>query len=82
MNKGITSSSCLTYATTPISAGTIDDTVDERLRDKVTALSTLMKDPALVRLALPDPDEVSSEDRNIWAEDDLQLVLSHVNNAS
>ncbi|BCJ70680.1 DNA helicase [Catellatospora sp. IY07-71] len=37
-----------------LSAGTIDDAVDARLRDKVEALARLMDDPGLVQVALPD----------------------------
>ena len=39
-----------------VSRDTIDESVDSRLREKVTALSVLMRDPELVRVALPEPD--------------------------
>jgi SNF2 family DNA or RNA helicase len=39
-----------------ISRGTIDELVDDRLREKVIALSELVGDPELVSVALPEPD--------------------------
>ncbi|MBF6183327.1 DEAD/DEAH box helicase [Nocardia otitidiscaviarum] len=64
----------LTRFTLLLSQGTIDETVDGRLREKVTALSKLMDDPGLVKVALPEPD-VQTEERAV-AEDDLSAVLS------
>lgn len=59
-----------------LSENTIDQTVDERLRDKVRALSTLMNDPGLVRVALPEMDEV--HDERPAFEDDLSAVTAHL----
>jgi SNF2 family DNA or RNA helicase len=39
-----------------ISRGTIDELVDDRLREKVIALAELVGDPDLVSVALPEPD--------------------------
>ncbi|WP_281662838.1 DEAD/DEAH box helicase [Paraburkholderia fungorum] len=72
----------LTKFTLLISEGTIDENVDGRLADKVRALSELMGDPALVRLALPDPDDAMAVGSEPPAEDDLQSVLAHVIDAS
>lgn len=47
----------LTRFTLLISQGSIDDTVDGRLVDKVEALARLMDDPGLVSIALPSADE-------------------------
>ncbi|MBB1018112.1 DEAD/DEAH box helicase [Dietzia sp. DQ11-71] len=46
-----------TRFTVLVSRGTIDESVDSRLRDKVTALAGLMNDPGLVTIALPQNDE-------------------------
>jgi SNF2 family DNA or RNA helicase len=59
-----------------LSENTIDQTVDERLRDKVRALSKLMNDPGLVRVALPESDEV--HDERPAFEDDLSAVTAHL----
>ncbi len=40
-----------------ISEGSIDHVVDQRLREKVVALSILMNDPGLVDVALPEEDD-------------------------
>lgn len=40
-----------------VSEESIDETVNERLREKVAALAVLMNDPGLVRFALPESDE-------------------------
>lgn len=58
-----------------VSEDTIDETVDERLRDKVRALSRLMNDPGLVRVALPESDEVHNE-RPAF-EDDVSAIMAH-----
>jgi SNF2 family DNA or RNA helicase len=39
------------------SENSIDESVDSRLEEKVRALATLMNDPGLVQVALPEPDE-------------------------
>ena len=66
----------LTRFTLLISAGTIDDTVDGRLVDKVVALSTLMNDPGLVQIALPAPDE--GEGGLPAFDDDVLAVANHL----
>ena len=63
-----------------ISQGTIDDTVDGRLIEKVSALSVLMDDPGLVDIALPMPDEGVAGEPVV--EDDFQAVLSHMASAN
>ncbi|WP_327141286.1 DEAD/DEAH box helicase [Nocardia sp. NBC_01327] len=64
----------LTHFTLLLSRGTIDELVDGRLREKVVALSKLMDDPGLVKVALPEPD-IHVEERAV-AEDDAAAVLS------
>ena len=66
----------LTRFTLLLSGGTIDDSVDGRLREKVTALSRLMNDPGLVRLALPEPEEGDADPPT--HDDDLHAVVAHV----
>ncbi len=65
----------VTTFTLLISRGTIDETVDARLIEKVEALSTLMDDPGLVQVALPSADE--GEDGTPVFEDDMTAVLAH-----
>lgn len=72
----------LTRFTILTSANTIDETVGGRLIDKVTAMSILMGDPGLVRLALPDFDEALVEGIEPAKDDDLISVFKHLNNAS
>lgn len=60
------------------SAGSIDESVDGRLREKIIALSKLMGDPGLVRLALPDSDEETPEGAAV-ATDDFQALKAHLN---
>ena len=59
-----------------MSEGSIDETVDGRLRDKVIALSRLMDDAGLVRAALPEADEGAPEAPAFV--DDMEAVLSHM----
>lgn len=66
----------LTRFTLLISAGTIDDSVDGRLVDKVTALARLMDDPGLVQVALPSADEGVGGTPAF--NDDLQAVIAHL----
>ncbi|AOX18872.1 DEAD/DEAH box helicase [Kozakia baliensis] len=66
----------LTRFTLLISAGTIDDSVDGRLVDKVTALARLMDDPGLVQIALPSADEGVGGTPAF--NDDLQAVIAHL----
>lgn len=69
----------ITKFTVLTSIGTIDDSVDCRLRDKVHALSKLMDDPGLVQVALPEPDE-GDVGAPVHA-DDLQALLAHLSGA-
>lgn len=66
----------LTRFTLLISAGTIDDAVDSRLYEKVSALAALMNDPGLVQIALPAADE--GEDGAPAFEDDYSAVAEHL----
>ena len=66
----------LTQFTILASAGTIDDSVDSRLRDKVIALSRLMNDEGHVQVALPESDE-GEVDPPAFA-DDASAVMHHL----
>jgi hypothetical protein len=69
----------LTRFTLLMSVASIDESVDVRLRDKVSALSLLLDDPGLVRIALPSEDEDSGDGANEPAfQDDLEAVRDHV----
>jgi len=70
----------VTNFTSLVSEYSIDETVDIRLRDKVTALSRLLDDPGLVKVALPDPEENASDQRPLF-EDDLSAIISHIRGA-
>lgn len=70
----------ITKFTLLISEGTIDETVDQRMVEKVSALATLMNDPNLVDIALPSPDE--GLDGAPAASDDTELVLNHLKMAN
>jgi SNF2 family DNA or RNA helicase len=59
-----------------LSEESIDEAVDSRLREKVSALATLMDDPDLVRIALPEPDE--HRDGSPIFDDDADAVIAHV----
>jgi SNF2 family DNA or RNA helicase len=67
----------VTKFTLLISDGTVDQTVDSRLRTKVQALSMLMNDPGLVRVALPDVDECLDENEPAF-NDDVETVTEHI----
>jgi hypothetical protein len=67
----------VTKFTLLISDGTVDQTVDNRLRTKVQALSMLMNDPGLVRVALPDVDEFLDENEPAF-NDDVETVTEHI----
>lgn len=66
----------ITTFTILLSSGSIDQSVDGRLREKVTALSRLMNDPGLVQVALPEPDE-KHQASAVFA-DDMQAVAAHL----
>jgi SNF2 family DNA or RNA helicase len=69
----------ITRFTYLLSKDSIDDAVDNRLRDKVNALATLMNDPDLVRIALPEPDE--HRDGSPIFDDDADAVVAHLRTA-
>ena len=62
-----------------LSEESVDDVVDTRLREKVSALATLLDDVGLVRVALPESDEGDYDPPAF--EDDLGAVVAHVGNA-
>lgn len=62
------------------SQGSIDESVEKRLRDKVRALSRLMDDPGLVRVSLPEPDEGHAGPPAF--ADDMKAVLAHIDGVS
>lgn len=62
----------LTRFTLLLSRGTIDESVDGRLRDKIEAMAKLMNDPGLVSVSLPEPDEHAGG--AAAADDDMQVV--------
>ncbi|MCT9931450.1 DEAD/DEAH box helicase [Planotetraspora sp. A-T 1434] len=66
----------ITRFTILLSEGTIDQTVEGRLREKIVALSRLMDDPGLVQVALPEPDEDASDQP--VASDDVVALISHL----
>lgn len=59
-----------------LSRDSIDESVDSRLREKVNVLSTLMRDPGLVRVALPEMDEVDVEEA--VEESDAWVLQKHL----
>lgn len=66
----------VTRFTLLISANSIDESVDGRLREKVTAMSKLMDDPGLVRIALPAADEGGGGTPAF--ADDYKAVAAHL----
>lgn len=66
----------LTRFTLLLSSGSIDKSVDGRLREKVIALAKLMNDPGLVRVALPESDEDHNDPPAF--HDDMQAVAAHL----
>lgn len=69
----------LTRYTLLLSKDSIDEAVNDRLREKVVALATLMNDSGLVQVALPEPD-VGHRDQPAFA-DDMHAVVAHFDNA-
>lgn len=66
-----------------VSETSIDDSVDQRLRDKVFALSRLMDDPGLVQVALPNDEmaeDVNGDDERLDNIDqpDIDAVIQHL----
>jgi SNF2 family DNA or RNA helicase len=64
----------LTRFTVLLSENSIDEDVDGRLREKITALAKLMNDPGLVRVSLPEPD--LHYDGAAIAEDDMAVIAA------
>lgn len=63
-----------TRVTFLVSAGTIDEVVDARIRVKAERLSALLSDPNLVEMTLPDEDSYGN-----WIEEgDLTALFSHL----
>jgi hypothetical protein len=61
-----------------VSAGTIDETVDDRVRVKAERLSEMLSDPNLVTMALPDEDAYGS-----WVDaDDIDALFAHLSGDS
>lgn len=57
-----------------VSEGTIDETVDSRVRIKAERLSEMLSDPNLVTMALPDEESYGS-----WIEDeDVGALFAHL----
>lgn len=57
-----------------VSAGTIDETVDDRVRVKAERLSEMLSDPNLVTMALPDEEAYGN-----WIDaDDLDALFAHL----
>lgn len=66
----------LTTFTILTSIGTIDETVDQRLREKITALAALLDDPGLVEVSLPDEEEPFSAPP--VEDSDLEALVRHL----
>lgn len=61
-----------------VSNGTIDETVDGRVRIKAERLSEMLSDPNLVTMALPDEEAYGS-----WIDDDdLDALFAHLERGS
>lgn len=67
-----------TRITLLITAGTIDERVDNRVASKTRRLAGLLDDPNLVRLALPDEEDYGSP---LEEPDDLEEILAHLREA-
>ena len=57
------------------STGTIDETIDQRLRIKAERLSVMLEDEDLVTMALPDEEEGYGE---IIDVDDFEELYGHL----
>lgn len=62
-----------------LSAGSIDQLVDRRLREKVTALSVLMDDPGLVDVSLPEVDGDDGAGDSALESSDIDAITVHLN---
>ncbi len=65
----------VTRMTFLVSVGTIDETVDQRLRIKAERLSQMLDDEDLVAMALPDEEEGYGE---VIDPDDLEVLFGHL----
>ncbi len=65
----------VTRMTFLVSVGTIDETVDERLRIKSVRLSQMLEDPDLVTMALPDEETGYGE---MIESDDVESLFEHL----
>lgn len=61
------------------SEGSIDLLVDQRLREKIIALSVLMNDPGLVEVSLPEVDDGIVSDDQIFESSDTETIARHLN---
>ncbi len=69
----------LTRFTLLVSNASVDETVDGRLRDKVSGLAVLLDDPGLVQVALPAEDDDGDDGASEPAfPDDLAAVRDHL----
>ena len=63
-----------TRITSLVSAGTVDEIIDQRVRTKAERLSLMLSDPNLTVMALPDPDDYGQ-----WVEtNDLDELFLHL----
>jgi SNF2 family DNA or RNA helicase len=61
-----------------VSRGTVDETVDDRVRVKASRLSQMLSDPNLVTMALPDEDAYGE-----WIDaDDVDALFAHLDGDS
>ena len=67
-----------TQFTILMSDGTIDQTIDRQLREKILALSVLMNDPGLVDVALPESDSDDGAGDSAIEFADSQVLLDHM----
>lgn len=61
-----------------VSVSTVDEVVDSRVRTKAERLATMLSDPNLVAMALPDEDSYAE----IVDPDDLDALFAHLGNGS
>jgi hypothetical protein len=61
-----------------ISDGSIDQVVDQRLREKVVALSILMDDPGLVDVALPEEGDGHLSANAVLETTDRDVLEAHL----
>ncbi len=62
-----------------ITADTIDEAVDRRVREKVARLSEMLDDPTLVGMALPDEEDYGPPIDD--SSDDLEALFGHLRGA-